>query len=225
MLYLDVIQSLENQLTDPNVTRSFMQAVEIRQRLFRQNRANACILDPYDMFSDHVMIRRRADHRIVSYLRVTSMSECRKHELPYPLENLEKESAGLAEPLAEFLNCGKEPLHMGYMCLEPTLRKELDGIKLIELYAYLGFRCSGFPLDSVAISATLNVKYHMDQWMRDAGTWLDGAADFKHPTIPEVHRVMLIPKLRENYWPDQHAKFDAFYTSLKWDGEDSRKVA
>lgn len=217
MLYLDLVKNLADQLSDQNATRSFMEAVEIRQRMFRTHRSNVCILDPYDLFSDHLMIRRRDDGRIVSYMRVTSASACRKHDLPYPIESLKTVSPGFSESFSRFMSEAGEALHMGYMCMSPELRAELPGVKLVEFYAYLGFRCSGYPLDRVALSATLNTKYNQDPWVKDVGPWIEGAQDFRHPVIPETHRVVLIPRVRENYWPDQNAKFEALYNSLKWD--------
>lgn len=217
MLYLEVIKNLSNQLTDRRVTRSFMDAVEVRQRLFRQNRANVCVLDSYDMFSDHLLLRSRSDHRVAAYMRVTSASTCQKYDYPYPLEGLRNVIPGFDGPYARFRALAKEPLHMGYMCMDTEFRSEFAGLKLIELYAYLGFRCSGYPLDQVALSATVNAKYNFIPWLQDVGPKIEGLSDFAHPVIPESHQILMVPRVFEDYWSQKNAKFEAFYNSLRLD--------
>jgi hypothetical protein len=215
MFYLEVVKNLSARLSDHALTHSFMEAVEFRHRLFRTNRKNVCLLDPYDLVSDHVILRSSATDAVMAYVRATSASGCAAHGLDYPIEAAAKTEPAYLEAYARFKAAGREAMHMNLLCLDPSFREELRGIKIVDFMIWLGFQESGLPREKLCFTATPNAKYHQDPWLKKIGTWVADLPDFIHPTIPEPHRFILIPELSELYWRAQSNAYGELYKSLK----------
>lgn len=104
---------------------------------------------------------------------------------------------------------------MGYLCLDPDYRSEIEGIKIIDFTTWACFRVSGMPRETVALTASLNNRYKQDPYLRNIGEWIPNLPDLKHPVIPDPHRIVLIPKVREGYWAEQDEKYMQAYRTIE----------
>ncbi len=213
-----MVKKLANQLDNGEATRRFIEVIELRQRLFREHRETILILDAYDLVCDHVLLYSGQDSRLIGYLRSVSLETCRQYDIAFPMEALIASRPEYGFAYKRFLNLSKNPMHMGYLCFDPAYKSELNGLKAIDLLAWLGFISSGVPVNELGLACTLNNRYKQDVPMRLVGEWIPNLPDFKHPVVDDPHRVVLIPRLAEDYWPMQVAKFSAALQTLT-DGE------
>lgn len=212
------VKKLANQLQNGDATRRFIEVLELRQRLFREHRETILILDSYDLVCDHVLLYSSRDAKLIGYLRSISLETCRQYQLAFPIESLTDSRPEYGIGYQRFLNQAKNPMHMGYLCFDPAYKQELNGLKAIDLLAWLGFVTSGVPVTELGLACTLNNRYKQDEPMRLVGEWIPNLPDYKHPVVADPHRVVLIPRLAENYWSMQIAKFSVTLQALT-DGE------
>lgn len=229
-MFLKVVKKLVDGLRDEEKAKAFMEMVELRQRMYRTHKDNVLILDPYDLIADHLLIYSSRDERLMGYQRSISAQACKDHDLDFPMEALLRGRVGLAEGYRAFQEQAKDILHMGYLCLDPDYRSEIEGIKIIDFTTWACFRVSGMPRESVALTASLNNRYKQDPYLRNIGEWIPNLPDLKHPVIPDPHRIVLIPKVREGYWAEQDEKYMQVYrmieeVSTKRSARDVPKVA
>ncbi|MBC7385276.1 MAG: hypothetical protein H7301_03815 [Cryobacterium sp.] len=216
---LAVVKDLGENLGNVREAAVFMEAIEMRQRLFRQNKKNLCLLDPYDLISDHLILRSSRDGKPFAYSRVTPLSKCLAHDLLYPVVPLLSSCREYPEAYARLLSAGHEPLHMGFLCLDPAYRDEVASVKIVDLMIWLGFISSGFALDQVSFTATPNAKFNQDPWLKVIGDWAGDMPDFIHPLIPEAHRMVIIPKIYDSYWTSRFSLYSELYKSLRGERE------
>lgn len=214
-MYLRVVRNLTQDLRDTEKTQAFMEAVELRQRSYQTHRANVLILDSYDLISDHLLFYSSRDDKLIGYQRSVSAKKCREHELDFPIENLLRGRPEYVEGYAAFKAEAVEPLHMGYLCFDPAYREELEKVKIIDLAIWILFLVSGIARDLIGFTASINNRYKQDPYVRKIGDWIPGVSDLVHPLIPEPHRIVLIPRVRDTYWAEQEAKYSLFYSSLE----------
>lgn len=214
-MHLRVVKDLSKSLCDTEKTSMFMEAVELRQRSYRSHRKNVLILDAYDLISDHLLLYSSRDGKLIGYQRSVSAQKCREHDLDFPIENLLRGREEYTRGYAAFRKAASEPLHMGYLCFDPAYREELGGIKIVDLATWILFRVSGIVLESLGLTASANNRYKQDPVLRNIGDWIPDLSDLVHPLIPDPHRIVLIPKVRETYWGEQEEKFGEFYNSLE----------
>lgn len=213
-----LIKGLANRLADGDATRRFMEVVQLRQRMFRGHRDTILILDAYDLICNHVLLYSSRDSKLIGYLRFVSLETCRRYELAFPMEAVIASRPEYRFAYNQFIQKSKNPMHVGYLCFDPAYKSELNGLKAIDLLGWLGFITSDVPSKDLGLACTLNNRYKQDEPMRLVGEWIPNLPDFRHPLVDDPHRVVLIPRLAEEYWAIQVAKFSAALHTLT-DGE------
>jgi hypothetical protein len=213
-MYFRVIRMLADHLNDKEQTAKFMELVEIRQRLFRTHKCTLLILDQYDLICDHILIHAKEQGQLIGYIRSIPISRCREYGMPFPIESLILPHSEYRTAYARFLGESRDPVHMGYLCFDPVFKKKLRGVKAIDLMVWIGLQVAGIPRGQLGFAATLNNRYRQDEIMRLLGDWLPDLPDLQHPLIDDLHRVVLIPKIADDYWQLQNAKFLATYGAL-----------
>jgi hypothetical protein len=212
-----IIRDLVEQLSNREVAQEFMNAVELRQRSFGELKKDVLILDQYDLIAHHILLYCSQDGHLVSYIRSVPEAVCRAYNLEFPMATLVKNHPEYEFGFQAFRAKAKQAVHMGYLCLEPSYRGELKGAKAIDLMVWLGFMESGLPPQDLAFTATINNRYKQDGCMKLLGDWVPDLPDLDHPVIPDKHRVVLVPQIREGYWEEQREKFAGLYTNLNDD--------
>jgi hypothetical protein len=213
-----IIRNLVNQLTDTEVTQEFIKAVELRQRAYRELRSDVLLLDQYDLISDHILLYSARDGRLMAYIRSISEATCRAYHQELPIEQLAKRSPESEWGFRRFRKEAEEVVQVFYLCLDPLYRTELKGVKAVELFVWLAMTASQIPPERISFAFTINNRYHQDAVLEKVGRWIPGVPDIVHPVIPDTHRFVFIPKVREGYWEEMRQRFVAIYTSLS-DGE------
>jgi hypothetical protein len=213
-----IIRDLVNHLTDAEVTQEFMKAVDLRQRAYRELRSDVLLLDQYDLVSDHILLYSERDGRLMAYIRSIPEGTCRKYRQELPIEQLAKRDPASDWGFRRFRQEAKDVVQIFYLCLDPLYRAELKGVKAVELFVWLVMTVSEVSRDRISFAFTINNRYRQDAVLQTVGDWVPNVPDIDHPVIPDKHRFVFIPKVREGYWEETRQRFAAIYTSLS-DGE------
>lgn len=213
-MHFKIVRNLTDHLKDAGQTMPFLEMVELRQRLFREHKSTLLVLDAFDLISDHVLLYSGRDGQLMGYIRSIPQSRCARYEVEFPIFSLLKASPEYARALQQFRSGAGDPMHMGYLCLDPKYRDELRGMKAIDLMVWIGFMVSGVSVAQAGFAATLNNRYKQDVSMRLLGEWIPDLPDFDHPVVADKHRVVLVPRIAPEYWKSQFAKFKAAYGEL-----------
>lgn len=211
---LRIIRKLADHLEDRALADEFMVAVGLRQRAYRDLNSKVLILDPIDLIADHLLLYSERDGKLMCYLRAVTATTCGTYGLELPIAGLMRSRSELSFGYERFRNKANEAMQIFLLCLDPAYRQELRGIKAVELMTWLALTTSGIPREQVSFACTINNRYRQDPAMRALGDWIENVPDMIHPLIPDPHRFVLVPRIREDYWETARKKFAAIYTSL-----------
>lgn len=209
---LRVIRSIVRNLSDRKTNEDFMRMVELRQRIYQDLKSDVLIMDQYDLIADHLMLfSDHSDNKLIGYIRSIPSAKCRQFQIEFPIATLVKRHPEYELAYRRFQKEAIDPIQVGYLCVDPDYRSELRGIKALDFLAWVSLKISGVPEEKASFATTLNNKYKMDPIVENMGECVPDLPDFIHPTIPESHRLTLVPRIRPDYWEEQRQKFAEVY--------------
>jgi hypothetical protein len=212
-----IIRHIKKILNQDVARKTFVEFVEMRQRLFEAQYGKALCLDRYDLISDHVVIYEDSEFsRPMAYVRSITAETCQEYDVPLPLEQIISHSPEHVNAFKEFEAQVPLPVHMGYLCLDMRYKSALGGIKLVDLLTWMGFVVPGPQPGRMGLCATLNSKFHQNAWLESVGPAVQGIARLAHPVIPDPHDLLLIPSIRSADWGEQPLKFGSLLDKAEW---------
>lgn len=211
-----VFNDLKNHLSNQNFRHAFMDAIEIRQRLYQEMFPQALILDKYDLIATHIVIYDQFSTQAIGYVRTLSSNICLEHQVPLPIEGTLENSPEHYQAYQEFLNICPVTIHMSYLCFDREYKQQLEGRKTIDLLTYLGLRVFVSPGDKAGYCGTPNSLYRFMPALSGLGDLLCQLPPLMHPVIPSPHDLVLVPQISDKYWSERSTMFAQDLNKLVW---------
>lgn len=223
-----ILRNFKQEMKNTFAQKVWCDLLELRQRSYAAQFSEALILDKYDLIADHIVVYEKKSDTPFAYVRSITNFACKAgaQDLPVKplLETLPRNHQNAFQKLIER---EKTIVNMSYLCLDQNYKEVLNGIKAIDLLTWLGLRSVSETPDPLSYCATPNMKYKLTSWLEALGKKVDNLSPFKHPVIPEMHELIIIPEIADSYWKQKNAEYGKYWKNsvLISSTENAKKAA
>lgn len=189
----------------------FMDVIELRQRLYREQFDKVLCLDKYDLISDHFIIYDSDTDRPIIYMRSISKQVCDLFNVPVPLYESLRNSASHLQELNAFYQQTPAALNMSFLCKDSFFNEKIKRLKICNLMIWLAFKSSSFKMQELGYCATPNSKYNLRRSLDEIGSYYGSLPEFIHPTVPEPHELVMIHHISATFWFEMELQFGKIF--------------
>jgi hypothetical protein len=213
------ITQLRTMLSNTRARESYMDIVQLRQRVFEAEHRSALCIDRYDLIADHVIIYAGDDFsRPMAHIRSVTADACQFHGLALPFEAGIEKYPDMQRAVLDFKTAKPTHTNMGFTCFDHAYRAELAGVKVTDFLIWCGFQANGPVPRSVGLCATINSKYKLRYQLGDLAEEIIEFPPFIHSTLPQPHELVLISKLSDRFWDTGDRDFTPLLQRAEWLG-------
>ncbi|MFP5492242.1 MAG: hypothetical protein ACLGG0_12130 [Bacteriovoracia bacterium] len=210
---LVILKKPIEMLTSEDCRKVFMDVIELRQRLYREQFDKVLCLDKYDLISDHFIIYDSETQQPIIYMRSISKQVCDEFSVPVPLYESLRNSTTHLQDLNTFYQLTPAALNMSFLCKDTTFNEKIKRLKICNLMIWLAFKASNLSMHELGYCATPNAKYNLKRSLNEIGSFYGTLPEFIHPTVPEPHELVMIHQVSATFWFEMELRFGELFNN------------
>ena len=210
---LVILKKPTETLRTDECRKVFMDIIELRQRLYREQFNKVLCLDKYDLISDHFIIYDSETGLPIIYMRSISKQVCDEFSVPGPLFDSLRNSTTHLQDLITFYQLTPAALNMSFLCKDTSFGEKTKRLKICNLMIWLAFKASHLEMHELGYCATPNAKYNLRRSLDEIGNYYGNLPEFIHPTVPEPHELIMIHQISASFWFEMELRFGELFNN------------